>query len=146
MMTNANITRALRQVLGPGRATRDHAYVVDLVRMLLPREEGMARQRLLAELENQRKKDGLRIPFKFEQAVQAAYNSYCQDSLVFQKRRGVPFEALFHTLHPGVWALRPRIRERILMGLTPTKFVPKTLIRKRRPRGERLKSGTRRSR
>ena len=96
----------------------------------------MDRQRLLADLENQRKKDGLHIPFKFEQTVQSAYNFYCKDSLVFQKRRGAPFEALFHTLDPGVWALLPRVRERLLMEPTSAKFVPKTLIRKRRLRGD----------
>ena len=136
-MMNANITRALRGVLGPGKATRDHTYIADLVRVLLPHEEGMARQRLLAELENQRHKDGLRIPFKFEQAVQAAYNSYCKDSLVYQKRPGGRFEALFHTLAPGVWALLPHIRERILMELTPTKSATKTLIRKKGSRAIR---------
>lgn len=135
-MMKASIMKTLRKVLGPGKGTRDHAYVVDLVRILLPHEEGMARQRLLAELENQRKKDGLRIPFKFEQTVQAAYNFYCKDSLVFQKRQGTLSEALFHTLDPGVWALLPRIRERLLMESAPTKFVPKILIRKRRPAGD----------
>ena len=100
-----DILKRIEEELASKDLRRKHPYVMDLVRLLLPHKDGMQRQRVLKELQNQREKDHLPIPDKFEEAVQSAYNQHCVDSSVFQKRDKLASEALFHTPGRGIWAL-----------------------------------------
>jgi hypothetical protein len=87
-------------------ARRDHPYVGDLIRVVLPYDNGLRRSMVLHELQKQRKAARLPIPPTFEQAVQSSYNQYCVDSAVFRKRKAVsrgPFLGLqsAHQLRDG---------------------------------------------
>ena len=91
---------------------KKHSYVADLIRLLMPREHGMSRQMVLHDLERRRRKEGLPIPLKFEEAVQSSYNHFSADSLVFKKRGGRPDEALFYSPDgkgSGQWAVNREI-------------------------------------
>ena len=124
MIIDDKILKKIEEALALKHLRRQHPYVVDLVSVLLPHEDGVSRQKVLEELENQRKRDGLPIPPKFEQAVQSSYNQHCVDSAVFQRRNKPPSEALFHTPRRGTWALTPHTRaavrfEELRRGVTP---------------------------
>jgi DNA repair photolyase len=86
-----------------------HPYVVDLIRVLEPHApNGLARQSVLRALEKNRADAGLRIPPKFEQAVQRVYNWYSIDSTVFAKRKVTESEGLFYSpagKGSGIWAI-----------------------------------------
>jgi len=87
---------------------RQHSYVADLIRVLLPRENGLRRHMVLHILERQRHRDGLAIPAKFEEAVQSSYNHYSVDSSVFKKRNAPLEEGLFFSPEgkgSGRWAV-----------------------------------------
>ena len=94
-----------------------HTYVEDLMRLLLPRRDGLPRSVVLDRLERQRRNDGLPIPKSFEQAVQSAYNQNCVDSAVF-KKRGLPSSAApFFSPEgagSGIWAVDPERAEKWL--------------------------------
>lgn len=96
---------------------KEHTYVEDLTRLLLPYKGGLRRRIVLDRLEKQRKKDGLSVPVKFEQAVQSAYNQNCMDSAVF-KKRGLPKSAApFFSPQgsgSGTWAVDPERAEQWL--------------------------------
>ena len=103
MIIDDQILKKIKGDLAFKHLRRQHSYVVDIVSVLLPHEDGVSRQKVLEEFENQRKRDGLPIPPKFEQAVQSSYNQHCVDSAVFQRRNKPPSEALFHTPRRGIW-------------------------------------------
>lgn len=124
MIIDDRILKKIEEDLTLRHLRRQQPYVVDIVSVLLPHEDGVNRQKVLEELENQRKRDGLPIPPKFEQAVQSSYNQHCVDSAVFQRRNRPPSEALFHTPRRGTWALTPHTRaavrlEELRRGVTP---------------------------
>jgi hypothetical protein len=70
---------------------------------------------VIERIYNMRHPSGLNMPKKFEDTVQSAYNHYCSQSLVVQKRGGKPEEELFYQVGgkgSGVWAVRrERARE-----------------------------------
>lgn len=124
MIIDDQILKKIEEALALKHRRRQHPYVVDIVSVLLPHEDGVSRQKVLEELENQRKRDGLPIPPKFEQAVQSSYNQHCVDSAGFQRRNRPSSEALFHTPTRGTWALVPHARakvrfEQLRSGVTP---------------------------
>ncbi|SRR6266496_243528 len=86
-----------------------HPYVVDLIRVLEPHvPNGLARQSVLRALEKNRADAGLRIPPKFEQAVQHVYNWYSINSREFAKRKAAESEGLFYSpagKGSGIWAI-----------------------------------------
>jgi hypothetical protein len=82
-----------------------HPYVADLIRALKSNPDGRSRIRVIEVLEAQRKKDGLSIPPKFEQAVQAAYNRHAAGSQVFAKEKKVGERPLFYSPSHGQWAV-----------------------------------------
>jgi hypothetical protein len=87
---------------------KDHSYVADLIRLLSPRPGGLSRRMILHDLERQRRKDGLPIPPKFEEAVQSSYNQHSRDSAVFRKRNLPESEAIFYSPEgkgSGRWAV-----------------------------------------
>lgn len=96
---------------------RGHTYVEDLIRILLPWRGGLPRSIVLDRLEKQRKKDGLPVPERFEQAVQSAYNQNCVDSAVFRKRKLPNSAAPFFSPEgsgSGIWAVNPERAEQWL--------------------------------
>ena len=115
MIIDDQILKKIEEDLALKSLRRQHPYVVDVFFLLLPYEDGMSRQKVLEGLENQRMRDGLPIPPKFEQTVQSSYNQHCVDSAVFRKRSKAPSEALFRTPRRGIWALAPRARALALM-------------------------------
>lgn len=124
MIIDDRILKKIKEDLALKHLRREHPYVEDIAYVLLPHENGMSRRKVLEELESQRKRDGLPIPPKFEQAVQSSYNQHCVDSAVFQRRNKPPSEALFHTPRRGIWALTPHTRasvrfEQLRRGVMP---------------------------
>ncbi|MCY4191779.1 MAG: hypothetical protein OXC54_09980 [Rhodospirillaceae bacterium] len=94
--------KALRQ------KRRKHSYVEDLINLLLPYKNGLSRRTVLDNLEQQRKKDGLPIPPRFEEAVQSSYNQNCSDYAAFRKRGLSASEAPFYSpggSGSGKWAV-----------------------------------------
>jgi hypothetical protein len=89
-----------------------HPYVGDLINVLAPYgADGLSRQSVLRALEKNRRTTGLRIPTKFEQAAQGAYNRYCIDSTVFLKRNAPDSDGLFYSpigkgpvYGPSIWS------------------------------------------
>jgi hypothetical protein len=75
---------------------RENPYVADIARELLPHRGGQHRSWVIARLEASRKARGLPIPRTFEASVQSAYNQYCVNSLVYQKRGAPPEEGIFY--------------------------------------------------
>ena len=119
-MDDDTIERLLREIVDAiqlKKRRKEHTYVEDLMRLLLPCRDGLRRSIILDRLEKQRKKDGLPIPEKFEQAVQSAYNQNCVDSAVF-KKRGLPNSAApFFSPEgsgSGIWAVDPERAEKWL--------------------------------
>ena len=96
---------------------REHTYVEDLIRLLLPCSDGMRRSNILNRLEVQRRNDGLPIPRRFEQAVQSSFNQNCVDSAVFKKKNLPESEAPFFCPEgagSGIWAVDPeRVEKRL---------------------------------
>jgi hypothetical protein len=89
-------------------ARRDHPYVGDIIRVLMPYANGLRRSMVLHELERQRKADGLPIPPTFEAAVQSSYNQHSIDSSVFRKRHAPDTEGIFYSPEgkgSGRWAV-----------------------------------------
>lgn len=87
---------------------RQRPYLMDLIEVLQPYPRGLSRQMVLHNLEKRRQRNGLRIPPKFEEAVQSVYNRHCVDSLVFIKRKARLSEGLFHSpggKGSGIWAV-----------------------------------------
>ena len=97
--------RELREAAELKRKRKQHTYVEDLIRLLLPYKGGLSRRRVLDMLERQRKETGLPLPATFEQAVQSAFNQNCSDSAVFRKRRLPDSEAPFYSPRRGIWAV-----------------------------------------
>ena len=96
---------------------REHTYVEDLIRLLLPCSDGMRRSNILNRLEVQRRNDGLPIPRRFEQAVQSAFNQNCVDSAVFKKKNLPESKAPFFCPEgsgSGIWAVDPERVEKWL--------------------------------
>jgi hypothetical protein len=77
----------------------EHPYVGDLIGALKGFRNGRPRRRVIEILEQERKNAGLPIPKKFDSAVQASFNNYSSDSLVFLRRNAVGEKALFYA--PG---------------------------------------------
>ena len=89
---------------------RKNPYVLDLIRVLRPRESGMDRQMVLHSVRKNREHLGLPIPPKFEEAVQGTCNWYCVDSDVFRGRSAPPEDGLFSWPQgkgKGRWSARP---------------------------------------
>ena len=100
--------RELREAAELKRKRKQHTYVEDLIRLLLPYKGGLSRRRVLDMLERQRRKDGLPIPVKFEEAVQSAYNQNCSDSAVFRRKNRPASDAPFYWpggAGSGKWAV-----------------------------------------
>ena len=70
-------------------------YVEDLIEVLLPYEDGLDRQQVLAKLETLRRDRGHRIRPKFVQTAQKAYESRCVGYESFDKTGWPESEALF---------------------------------------------------
>ncbi len=107
----------LREEIEVKRKRKEHTYVEDLIRLLLPYKDGLSRGIVLDWLERQRKEDGLPIPVTFEKAVQSAYNQNCADSAVFRKRSLPASEAPFYSpggSGSGKWAVDPERAEKWL--------------------------------
>ena len=83
-------------------------YVEDLIEVLLPYEDGLDRQQVLAKLETLRRDRGHRIRPKFVQTAQKAYESRCVGYESFDKTGWPESEALFFSpggKGSGVWAV-----------------------------------------
>jgi len=87
------------------KVRKEPSYIADLIRLLLPRPNGLSRQMVLHDLERNRRKQGLPTPPKFEEAVQSSYNQHSIDSAVFRKRNLPDSEAIF------LFARRERFRK-----------------------------------
>lgn len=109
-MDEGQIQLWLDEVIEEHIRRREHTYVADLIRLLLPHKHGLSRGLVLHRLERQRHDTRLPIPPRFEEAVQSAYNQNCVDSSVF-RRRGLPeSEAPFYSpggKGSGTWAVNP---------------------------------------
>lgn len=106
--------RELDEIAALAKLRKEHTYVEDMIKLLLPRRNGMRRLHVIDDLEKQRQELGLPIPKKFEQTVQSAYNQNCIDSAVFQRRlRQHPdLVAPFHSpggKGSGKWAVNPEL-------------------------------------
>jgi len=100
----------IEEAIRLAKLREQHTYVEDLIKLLLPRQNGMKRPMVLHELERQRNALGLPIPDAFEQTVQSAYNQNCSDSNVFLRRKLPEEEAPFYTpggKGSGIWAVNP---------------------------------------
>jgi hypothetical protein len=89
---------------------QEHPYVGDLIGALKGFKNGRPRRRVIEVLEQERKSAGLPIPKHLESAVQATYNNFSSDSLVFRKRSTSGEKALFYApggsgSGSGAWAL-----------------------------------------
>ena len=104
------LLREVEETIRLANLKKEHTYVEDLIRLLLPHRRGMRRQMVLHNLERHRGALGLDIPPKFVEAVQSAYNQNCADSSVFRRRNLPESYALFYTpggKGSGVWAVNP---------------------------------------
>lgn len=122
-----NLESALKKYCALKEARRRHPYVADLIAVLLPYPEGLARALAIRELEIQRKHEGLPIPASFEAAVQNSYNHYSEDSDVFHGREAAKEDGLFYSpagKGSGRWAVHP---ERALHWLKQKLGEPKLL-------------------
>lgn len=102
--------REIEETIRLANLKKEHTYVEDLIRLLLPHRHGMSRQMVLHNLERQRRELGLDIPRKFVQSVQSAYNQNCSDSAVFRRRNLPEADAPFYTpggKGSGKWAVNP---------------------------------------
>ena len=91
--------REVEETIRLANLKKEHTYVEDLIKLLLPHKQGMSRQAVLHTLEKQRRDVGLHIPEKFEPSIQSAYNQHCVDSRVFRRRKLPDAEAPFYS--PG---------------------------------------------
>ena len=96
----------------------------DLVKFLLRYPHGVSRQKVLSELESERKARGHVIPPKFEEAVQSVYNRNSSDSDDFhrQKKKQPDLTPLFYSPDgkwSGTWAVDREHGELWLEKRTP---------------------------
>ena len=81
------------------RSHGDQTYVVDIIAALLVGGTGgVQRSEALRTIERSRRESGLKVPRKFEKAVQGEFNRHCGSSAVF-KRSGRPGDDLFESRH-----------------------------------------------
>ena len=100
--------KEIDEFLEDHRRSKEHTYVADLIRFLLPHKGGLSRGLVLHQIERQRRTDGLPIPPTFEEAVQSSYNQNCLDSTVFRERGLPDSEAIFYSpggSGSGTWAV-----------------------------------------
>ncbi len=121
-VTDEMLTK-LRKKLELKRLRSVHPYVVDLIRVLWPHgAEGMERQKVLDSLERQREREGLPVPYKFQETVQSSYQAHCVGYSAFEKSKLTDSEAPFFSpggKGSGIWAVD---RDRALTWLKKKDF------------------------
>ena len=104
----AKLLRRIDADIAAKKLRLENPYVRDLIEVLMPHQGGLSRQFVLHTLEKKRKQAGLKIPPKFEQSVQSAYNQHSVDSSVFIKRKAPESDGLFYSPQgkgSGIWAV-----------------------------------------
>ena len=108
--TISKVNELLPKVIEVWHAKGDSPYVLDLIEALLPGGPGgVQRASALRSIELSRRKKGLPIPERFEEAVQGEFNRHCSTSAVF-KKYGVTMDALFLSRRDGntaFWSVDP---------------------------------------
>lgn len=110
-LTDAEWDELLREVEAKRqtkRLRRDNPYVLDLIRVLYHRGNGMSRGMILHFVRKNRERLGLPMPRTFDDTVQQSCERFCIDSDVFKERKSPRSEALFcwpHGKGRGHWAI-----------------------------------------
>ena len=95
-----------REVLASRELKQKHPYIKEIIEVLLLSSHSQHRQFVIKEVVKKRKEAGLNPPS--DETVQSAYNRYCVDSEVFQKRKAPDSDGLFYSPQgkgSGWWAV-----------------------------------------
>lgn len=85
---------------------RENRYAMSLIEVLWPHPFGLARPKVIKEVEKLRRARGLPMPAKFEEALQSAFQQYAPEYATFRKTEKGPDDALFYSIDKG----RPGVR------------------------------------
>lgn len=99
---------SLQQEVESRKYRRENPYVLDLIGTLWPYNAGLGRTYVIDRIRKRRQSKDLPMPKTFENTVQSAFNSHCEDSSVFRKRGVGLDQALFYSVGgkgSGKWAV-----------------------------------------
>lgn len=111
-LTPADWDQLIREVAADWdakRVKRDNPFVLDLIRVLRPKDNGLKRSIVLHDVERTRKRLGLPMRRTFEQTVQQACERFCINSEVWVANGSRDDEGLFtwpKGAGAGYWAIR----------------------------------------
>ena len=93
----------VRAILEKRRNKRENPYVIDLIEVLSPHNDGLERHHVIRDVEKLRRKKNLPIPEKLEETIQSTFQGYSSQYAAF--RRGAD---LFYSpggKGSGIWGV-----------------------------------------